>query len=46
MYAFDAEADALERWDEVSSKVADELTKGHITPLCEVKPKKFTNTSG
>ncbi|KAK6952377.1 hypothetical protein Daesc_006913 [Daldinia eschscholtzii] len=34
LYAFDAEADTLERWDEVSSLVANELKTGKITPLC------------
>ncbi len=40
LYAFDAEADAMERWDAVSSQVAEELRTGNITPLCDVKPKK------
>ncbi|OTB08301.1 hypothetical protein M426DRAFT_71153 [Hypoxylon sp. CI-4A] len=34
LYAFDAEADTLERWDEVSSLVKEELRTGKITPLC------------
>lgn len=34
LYAFDAEADTLERWDEVSSLVAEELKAGKISPLC------------
>ncbi|KAI1475190.1 putative monooxygenase [Daldinia eschscholtzii] len=34
LYAFDAEADTFERWDEVSSLVANELKTGKITPLC------------
>ncbi|KAJ2986226.1 hypothetical protein NUW58_g5125 [Xylaria curta] len=34
LYAFDAEADALERWEEISSLVAQELLTGKITPLC------------
>jgi len=33
LYAFDAEADALQRWHEVSSLVAEELRTGNITPL-------------
>ncbi|KAH9895352.1 salicylate hydroxylase [Xylariomycetidae sp. FL2044] len=34
LYAFDAEADTLERWEEMSTLVAGELEKGQITPLC------------
>ncbi len=34
LYAFDAEADTLEHWDEVSSLVAEELRTGKISPLC------------
>ena len=34
LYAFDAEADTLDRWDEVSKKAAGELAAGKITPLC------------
>ncbi|KAI8946512.1 salicylate hydroxylase [Xylaria longipes] len=34
LYAFDAEADTLERWEEVSSLVGRELGTGKITPLC------------
>ncbi|KAI3326865.1 salicylate hydroxylase [Xylariaceae sp. AK1471] len=34
LYAFDAEADTLERWEEVSSLVSQELQIGNITPLC------------
>ncbi|KAI0883962.1 putative monooxygenase [Annulohypoxylon maeteangense] len=34
LYAFDAEADTLERWDEVSALVRNELKTGKITPLC------------
>ncbi|KAI0835437.1 putative monooxygenase [Hypoxylon sp. FL0890] len=34
LYAFDAEADTIERWDEVSSLVAEELRNGEISPLC------------
>ncbi|KAI0116642.1 putative monooxygenase [Hypoxylon sp. NC0597] len=34
LYAFDAEADTVERWDEVSSLVAEELRTGKISPLC------------
>ncbi len=34
LYAFDAEADAVERWEEVSTLVKEELRTGKITPLC------------
>ncbi|KAI0119687.1 putative monooxygenase [Daldinia grandis] len=34
LYAFDAEADTMERWDEVSALVSNELETGKITPLC------------
>ncbi|KAI1379872.1 putative monooxygenase [Hypoxylon crocopeplum] len=34
LYAYDAEADAIQRWDEVSSLVAEELKAGKISPLC------------
>ncbi|KAI8957753.1 putative monooxygenase [Daldinia sp. FL1419] len=34
LYAFDAEADTIERWGEVSVLVSDELKAGKITPLC------------
>jgi len=33
LYPFDAEADTLQRWQEVSSQVSEELSKGQITPL-------------
>ncbi|KAK1819467.1 hypothetical protein LTR12_006168 [Friedmanniomyces endolithicus] len=33
LYAFDAEADAMQRWHAVSSQVAEELREGCITPL-------------
>lgn len=33
LYAFDAEADAMQRWNGVSSQVAEELASGNITPL-------------
>jgi salicylate hydroxylase len=38
LYAYDAEADAIEKWAELSSKVAAELEAGCITPLCDVTP--------
>lgn len=40
LYAYDAEADTMERWEEMSKKVAEELRTGEITPLCDVKPNK------
>lgn len=36
LYAFDAEADAMQRWQSVSSKVAEELRSGNVTPLFNV----------
>ena len=33
LYPFDAEADTLRRWPEVSSIIAEELAKGEIRPL-------------
>ncbi|KUI56437.1 6-hydroxynicotinate 3-monooxygenase [Cytospora mali] len=40
LYAYDAEADTLEKWEKVSSRVAEELIAGKITPLCDAIPKK------
>ncbi|KAK0717456.1 hypothetical protein B0T26DRAFT_645185 [Lasiosphaeria miniovina] len=34
LYDFDAEQDALDKWDEVSEKVRSELASGTIEPLC------------
>lgn len=34
LYSFDAEEDTVQRWNEMSSRVAEELKSGHITPLC------------
>ncbi len=34
LYAYDAEKDAYDRWDEVSSQVVEELRNGNIAPLC------------
>ncbi|KAI0127421.1 salicylate hydroxylase [Xylariales sp. AK1849] len=34
LYAFDAEADTLNRWEDVSAVVAEELRKDAISPLC------------
>lgn len=39
LYAYDAEADTVARWEEVSSKVAEELRSGKVEPLCTVVPK-------
>lgn len=33
LYPFDAEADTLQRWQEVSAQVSEELAKGKIKPL-------------
>lgn len=35
LYPFDAEADTLERWNEVATVVEKELRDGKITPLFE-----------
>lgn len=40
LYAYDAEADTLARWDEVSAKVVRELEEGNITALCDAIPQK------
>lgn len=42
LYAFDAEADTLARWNEVSSKVAEELRTGNVSPLFNVSGMKAT----
>jgi salicylate hydroxylase len=39
LYAYDAEAAAIERWDEVSSRVEEELRSGKIEPLFVLDPK-------
>lgn len=39
LYAYDAEADTIARWDEVSSRVEEELTSGKVEPLCTFTPK-------
>ena len=36
LYLFDAEADTLQRWQAVSSQVAEELRSGQISPLFRV----------
>lgn len=40
LYAYDAEADTVARWNEVAAKVRDELKAGRITPLCDAVPRK------
>lgn len=42
LYAFDAEADTMTRWNEVSSKVAEELRTNNISPLFNVGGLKAT----
>ena len=42
LYAYDAEADAMQRWNTVSSLVEDELQAGHISPLFDANGKKAT----
>lgn len=39
LYAYDAEADAVARWEEVSAKVEEELKLDKIEPLCILTPK-------
>lgn len=39
LYAYDAEADTVARFEEVSSRVAQELKSGKIEPLCTVVSK-------
>ncbi|KAJ0117310.1 monooxygenase [Diaporthe amygdali] len=39
LYAYDAEADTISRWKEVSSRVEAELRTGKIEPLYTAKPK-------
>ncbi|KAL2441445.1 FAD-dependent monooxygenase roqM [Exophiala dermatitidis] len=34
LYDYDAEADTIKRWPELSAQVAEELRTGKITPLC------------
>lgn len=38
LYAYDAEADTVERWEDVSSKVEEELRLDKIEPLCILTP--------
>ncbi len=35
LYPYDAEADTMKRWNEVSAVTAEELRKGEIVPLFE-----------
>lgn len=35
LYAFDAEKDAVEKWDGVASRIRRELMTGQIEPLCD-----------
>jgi len=35
LYAFDAEQDAYDRWEEISRRVRQELESGRIEPLCD-----------
>lgn len=42
LYAYDAEADAMKRWDEVSARVVEELQAKQITPLCDSIPQRST----
>ncbi len=44
LYAFDAEADAMQRWHAVSSQVAEELREGCITPLFGPGSRSVTGT--
>jgi len=39
LYPFDAEADTLQKWQEVSAVVKDELEKGEISSLFNLEPK-------
>lgn len=34
LYSYDAEADTVKQWPEMSRIVAEELKTGKITPLC------------
>lgn len=43
LYAYDAEADTMAKWDEVSATVARELVTDKITPLCDAIPRKVRN---
>lgn len=45
LYAYDAEADAVAQWDEVSAQVAQELQVGQIKPLCDAIPQRSTTTA-
>lgn len=43
LYAYDAEADTVQRWHVVSSQVAEELRTGNISPLFNVEASKATD---
>ncbi|KAK4170998.1 6-hydroxynicotinate 3-monooxygenase [Triangularia setosa] len=34
LYVFDAEKDTIDKWEEVASRVREELMKGKVEPLC------------
>lgn len=42
LYAYDAEADTVQRWHSVSSQVAEELRTGNIKPLFDAGGSKAT----
>ena len=44
LYAFDAEADTMQRWHAVSSAVSEELRTGNISPLFNVTGTTRTET--
>lgn len=44
LYAFDAEADTMRRWNEVSAKVVEELQSGSISPLFGTTASSQTTT--
>lgn len=41
LYPFDAEADTMERWPEISAKVEKELRAGELTALFTSDEEKF-----
>lgn len=46
LYAYDAEADTIARWQEVSSRVEEELRSGKIEPLCALAAKSTSLGNG
>lgn len=42
LYSFDAEADTISRWNQVSSKVTEELRTNNVSPLFSVQGLKAT----